>query len=127
PTWNVPARAARAARARAAARRVSRVDITTSFVAARPVACRSGVRVFLWSVGAVIVRAPNAPTAFTGAARGRPPARGQSRRLPLVRIARVKTYDIEVQHLKSLKHDKGVMEIEIDALVLSRPPRDEQS
>jgi hypothetical protein len=38
----------------------------------------------------------------------------------------VKTYDIEVQRLKSMKHDKGVIEFGIDALVLPRPVRDEQ-
>jgi len=37
----------------------------------------------------------------------------------------VKTYDIEVQRLKSLKHDKGLVEIGVDALVLARPVRDE--
>jgi len=37
----------------------------------------------------------------------------------------VKTYDIEVQRLKSLKHDKGLVEIGVDALVLARPMRDE--
>jgi len=39
----------------------------------------------------------------------------------------VKTYDIEVQRLKSLKHDKGLIEVAIDALVLPRPARDEDS
>ncbi len=39
----------------------------------------------------------------------------------------MKTYDIEVQRLKSLKHDKGLIELGIDALVLPRPARDEQS
>jgi len=37
----------------------------------------------------------------------------------------VKTYDIEVQRLKSMKHDKGLIEIGIDALVLPRPARDD--
>ncbi len=37
----------------------------------------------------------------------------------------MKTYDIEVQRLKSLKHDKGMFEIGIDALVLPRPQRDD--
>jgi hypothetical protein len=36
----------------------------------------------------------------------------------------VKTYDIEVQRLKSVRHDKGVIELAIDALVLPRPLRD---
>jgi hypothetical protein len=39
----------------------------------------------------------------------------------------VKTYDIEVQRLKSLKHDKGLVEVGIDVLVLPRPARDEAS
>jgi hypothetical protein len=37
----------------------------------------------------------------------------------------LKTYDIELQHLKSMKHDKGLIEIGIDALVQARPARDE--
>lgn len=37
----------------------------------------------------------------------------------------MKTYEIEVQRLKSLRHDRGLMELSIDALVLARPPRDE--
>ena len=32
----------------------------------------------------------------------------------------MKPYDIEVQRLKSLTHDKGLIEISMDALVLSR-------
>jgi hypothetical protein len=39
----------------------------------------------------------------------------------------VKTYDIEVQRLKSMKHDKGLIELGIDALVLSRPMRDDDA
>lgn len=39
----------------------------------------------------------------------------------------VKPYDIEVQRLKSMKHDKGVLEVQIDALVMSRPLRDDQA
>ena len=39
----------------------------------------------------------------------------------------MKPYDIEVQRLKSVRHDKGLIEINIDALVMSRPLRDEQS
>jgi len=39
----------------------------------------------------------------------------------------VKTYDIEVQRLKSMKHDKGLIELGIDVLVLPRPVRDDQS
>jgi hypothetical protein len=37
----------------------------------------------------------------------------------------VKTYDIEVQRLKSIRHDKGLVEIGIDALVLPRAARDD--
>lgn len=37
----------------------------------------------------------------------------------------MKTFDIEVQRLKSLRHDKGLIEIGVDALVLPRPARDE--
>ena len=36
----------------------------------------------------------------------------------------MKTYDIEVQRLKSARHDKGVIELGIDALVLPRPVGD---
>ena len=37
----------------------------------------------------------------------------------------MKTYDIEVQRLKSMKHDRGLVEIGLDALVLARPVRDD--
>ena len=36
----------------------------------------------------------------------------------------MKTYDIEVQRLKSVRHDKGVIELGIEALVLPRPGHD---
>ncbi len=39
----------------------------------------------------------------------------------------MKTYDIEVQRLKSARHDKGMIELGIDALVLPRAARDEPS
>ncbi len=39
----------------------------------------------------------------------------------------MKPYDIEVQRLKSLKHDKGVFEIYVDALVTSCPVREDGS
>lgn len=39
----------------------------------------------------------------------------------------MKPYDIEVQRLKAMKHDKGLIEISIDALVSSRPLRDDQA
>lgn len=38
----------------------------------------------------------------------------------------MKTYDIDVQRLKSAKHDKGVIELGVGVLVLSRPVRDDQ-
>ena len=37
----------------------------------------------------------------------------------------MKPYDIEVQRLKSLKHDKGLIEVSVDALVMARAVRDE--
>ena len=37
----------------------------------------------------------------------------------------MKTYDIEVQRLKSAKHDKGVIELGVDVLVLPRAMRDD--
>lgn len=39
----------------------------------------------------------------------------------------MKPYDIEVQRLKSMKHDKGLIEVGIDALVMARPARDDAS
>ena len=39
----------------------------------------------------------------------------------------MKTYDIDVQRLKSVKHDKGMIEIASDLLVLPRPARDEEA
>lgn len=38
----------------------------------------------------------------------------------------MKTYDIEVQRLKSIRHDKGLVELGIDALVQPRSARDGQ-
>lgn len=38
----------------------------------------------------------------------------------------MKTYDLEVQHLKSARHDRGVIEFGIDVLVLPRPLRDDR-
>jgi hypothetical protein len=38
----------------------------------------------------------------------------------------VKTYDIEVQRLKSMRHDKGLIELDLDVLMLPRPLRDDQ-
>jgi hypothetical protein len=37
----------------------------------------------------------------------------------------VKAYDIEVQRLKSMKHDKGLIEVSMDALVMTRSVRDD--
>lgn len=39
----------------------------------------------------------------------------------------MKTYDIEVQRIKAMKHDKGVIELDVDALVQPRPARDDAS
>lgn len=38
----------------------------------------------------------------------------------------MKPYDIEVQRLKSMRHDKGVIEIHCDAQVMARNLRDDQ-
>ena len=39
----------------------------------------------------------------------------------------MKPYDIEVQRLKSMKHDKGVLEVRVDALVIPRQSRDDEA
>ena len=39
----------------------------------------------------------------------------------------MKPYDIEVQRLKSMRHDKGMVEIHVDALVMTRALRDDQA
>lgn len=39
----------------------------------------------------------------------------------------MKPYDIEVQRLKSMRHDKGSLEVRVDALVMARQLRDEES
>jgi hypothetical protein len=39
----------------------------------------------------------------------------------------MKTYDIELQRLKSVRHDKGLIELGVDVLVLPRPAKGEQS
>lgn len=36
----------------------------------------------------------------------------------------MKTYDIEVQRLTSVRHDKGLVELGTDVLVLPRPARE---
>ena len=38
----------------------------------------------------------------------------------------MKPYDVEVQRLKSMRHDKGVIEIHCDALVTALSVRDDQ-
>lgn len=38
----------------------------------------------------------------------------------------MKTYDIEIQRIKSARHDKGVIELGTDLMVLPRPARDDQ-
>ena len=39
----------------------------------------------------------------------------------------LKPFDIEVQRLKSMKHDKGLLEVQLDALVMARRPDDDDS
>ncbi len=39
----------------------------------------------------------------------------------------MKTYDIEIQRLKSARHNRGLIELGVDVLVQPRPARDEQS
>jgi hypothetical protein len=39
----------------------------------------------------------------------------------------MKTYEIDVQRLKSARHDKGLIEIGLDVQVLARPARDDQA
>ena len=39
----------------------------------------------------------------------------------------MKPYDIEVQRLKSMKHDKGLIEVHVDALVMARKAGDDES
>ena len=40
---------------------------------------------------------------------------------------RVKPYDIEVQRLKSMRHDKGLLEVRMDANVMIRQLRDDEA
>ncbi len=37
----------------------------------------------------------------------------------------MKTYDIELQRIKSARHNKGLIELGVDVLVLPRPAKDE--
>lgn len=39
----------------------------------------------------------------------------------------MKPYEIEVQRLKAMRHDKGMVEILIDAQVMARTVRDDQA
>jgi len=39
----------------------------------------------------------------------------------------LKPYDIEVQRLLSMRHDKGLIEVSVDALVMSRQQRDDEA
>ena len=39
----------------------------------------------------------------------------------------MKPYDIELQRLKSMRHDKGLIEVSMDALVLARKPGDDDA
>jgi len=39
----------------------------------------------------------------------------------------LKPFNIEVQRLKSMRHDKGLIEIDMDALVMARPTRDDEA
>lgn len=39
----------------------------------------------------------------------------------------MKPYDIEVQRLKAMRHDKGMVEISLDAQVMARAVRDDQA
>jgi hypothetical protein len=39
----------------------------------------------------------------------------------------MKPYDIEVQRFKSLRHDKGLIEVSLDALVVTRQMRDDEA
>lgn len=39
----------------------------------------------------------------------------------------MKPYDIEVQRLKSIRHDKGLIEVNVEALVAARKPGSDDS
>ncbi|WP_298014368.1 hypothetical protein [uncultured Aquabacterium sp.] len=38
----------------------------------------------------------------------------------------MKTHDIELQRIKAIRHDKGLIELSVDALVQPRPAKDER-
>lgn len=39
----------------------------------------------------------------------------------------MKPYDIELQRLKSMRHDKGLIEVDVEALVMTRKVRDDEA
>ena len=39
----------------------------------------------------------------------------------------MKPFDIEVQRLKSMRHDKGLLEVQVDALVIARKSQDDEA
>lgn len=39
----------------------------------------------------------------------------------------MKPFDVEVLHLKSMRHEKGVIEVSVDASVMARKPRDDEA
>jgi hypothetical protein len=46
---------------------------------------------------------------------------------PVSRSVQVKPHDIDVQRLTSMKHDKGLIEVSLDATVTTRSARDGQA
>ena len=43
------------------------------------------------------------------------------------REMRLKPYDIEIQRLKAMRHEKGLIEVSVDALVMTRKLRDDEA
>ena len=87
-----------------------------------------------WDAGVSAVQ-HRRPCAGPGATRSGPRI-GWLRQRPTIAVCRptepsegpnVKPYDIEVLRLKSMKHEKGMIEINVDALVSTLPLRDEQA
>jgi hypothetical protein len=64
---------------------------------------------------------PGGPTGYHGG------LSGPSSPFPHLRLQEtpVKTHDIEIQRLKSVRHDNGLVEIKADLAVQNRPVRDE--
>jgi len=52
---------------------------------------------------------------------------GDDNRWNTLAESRLKSFDIEVQRLKSMKHDKGLIEVSIDALVMARKLKDDEA